>query len=230
MLMIFMAVAQTFVSSGFGQALIQSQQVTHRDECSIFFFNIATGVLAAGALWLASPGIAAFYAQPILMPMTKALSLNLVINGFGMIQSTLLAKRLDFKTQMKASLSASVISGAIGVTLAVKGFGVWSLVAQSISSNLILTALLWVFVPWRPAWVFSFDSMRRMFGFGSELLISGLLSTLYNNIYLVVIGKLFAPADLGFYTRAQTTKQLPTRGSDRDCQPRHVSRFFYDPG
>jgi O-antigen/teichoic acid export membrane protein len=209
MLAIFMAVAQSFLDSGFGSALIQKKNATHIDECSIFYFNIFVGFLVAGLLCLAAPWIASFYNQPLLVPLTCALSLNLIINAFGLVQTTLLTKHIDFKTQLKVSVIATVISGTIGVTMALYGFGVWSLVAQSLSSNLFRTALLWLFNTWRPSMVFSFVSLRGMFAFGSRLLASGLLDTVFQNIYLVVIGKLFSPMALGFYSRAKGLQQLP---------------------
>ena len=208
MLTIFMAIAQSFINSGFGQALIQKQDATHVDECSIFYFNILVGFLAAGLLCLAAPWIAGFYNQPLLVPLTCALSLNLIINAFGLVQITLLTKHIDFKTQLKVSVIATVISGTIGVTMAFNGFGVWSLVAQSLSSNLFRTALLWLFNTWRPSLAFSFVSLRGMFAFGSKLLCAKLIATVFNNIYLIVIGKIFSAADLGFYSRAKGLQQL----------------------
>ena len=126
MLAIFMAIAQSFINSGFGQALIQKQDVTHIDECSIFYFNILVGFLAAGALCLAAPWIAGFYNQPLLVPLTYALSLNLIINAFGLVQTALLTKCIDFKTQLKVSVIATVVSGTMGVAMALYGFGVWT--------------------------------------------------------------------------------------------------------
>ncbi len=209
MLALFMAVAQSFLDSGFGQALIQKQDATSVDESSVFYFNIFVGVIAAGLLSLAAPWIAAFYKTPLLKPLTRALSLNLIINSFGLVQTALMTKRVDFKTQMKITMTSSFLSGVIGIAMAYKGFGVWSLVAQSLSANAFRTALLWVFNPWRPVQAFSFASLRTMFGFGSKLLFSGLLDTIYNNMYLVVIGKLFSAKDLGFYSRARTIEQVP---------------------
>jgi len=209
MLAIFMAIAQSFINSGFGQALIQKQDATHIDECSIFYFNILVGFLAAGLLCLTAPWIAGFYNQPLLVPLTYVLSLNMIINAFGLVQTTLLTKHIDFKTQLKVSVIATVISGTIGVTMALNGFGVWSLVAQSLGSNLFRTILLWIFNTWRPALIFSLDSLRGMFAFGSRLLASGLLDTVFQNIYLMVIGKLFSPMALGFYSRGKALQQLP---------------------
>lgn len=141
MLAIFMAVAQLFVHSGFGQALIQKKDATHVDFCSIFYFNIFVGFLAVGVLCLVAPWIADFYNQPLLTPLIRVMSLNIVISSFGLIQTTLLVKRIDFRTQTKVSIIAIILSGAIGLTLAFKGFGVWSLAVQSVSRNLINTIL-----------------------------------------------------------------------------------------
>lgn len=209
MLTIFMAIAQTFINSGFGQALIQKKDATHIDECSIFYFNILVSFLAAGLLCLAAPWISAFYDQPLLTPLTRVLSLNLIINSFGLVQTTLLTRHIDFKTQLKVSVIATVLSGTIGVTMAFKGFGVWSLVAQSLSSNLFRTVLLWFFNTWRPSLVLSPRALRDMFGFGSRLLASGLSDTIFQNIYLMVIGRLFSATDLGFYSRAKGLQQTP---------------------
>jgi O-antigen/teichoic acid export membrane protein len=211
MLMIFIAVAQSFLDSGFGAALIQKREVTPLDTCSIFYFNILVGLLASGLLYLLAPFVAAFYNQPLLTPLTRALSLTIVINSFGMIQNTLLTKQIDFKTQTKASFIASILSGVIGATMAIGGFGVWSLVVQQISSSFFRTISLWIFSPWRPAWIFSFRSLQEMFGFGSKLLASGLLNQLFDNVYFVVIGKLFSAADLGFFSRAQNIQALPSQ-------------------
>ena len=209
MLTIFMAVTQIFLDSGFGAALIQKRDATQTDTCSIFYFNIVVGLAAAGLLCLLAPWIAAFYNQPILTPLTRALSLTIVVNSFGLIQGTILAKQINFKTQTQVSLIASIMS--IGVTLAAVGFGVWSLVFQQISSAFFRTVFLWLSNPWRPALIFSFKSLREMFGFGSRMLGRDLLERITGNIYHVVIGKLFSPTDLGFFIRAQTFGDLPSQ-------------------
>lgn len=211
MLAIFIAVIQAFLDSGFGAALIQKRDVTQTDTCSVFYFNIAVGLVGAGLLSLVAPWIAAFYNQPILTPLTRALSLTLVINSFGMIQKTLLTKQIDFKTQTKVGLISGALSGIAGITLAVMNFGVWSLVVQQVSAALVSTVCLWAFSQWRPGLIFSFTALGEMFGFGSRLLFSSVLSQIFDNIYLVVIGKLFSAADLGFFTRAKTLNDLPSQ-------------------
>ena len=169
------------------------------------------GLAAAGLLCLVAPLIAAFYNQPILTPLHRAMSLIIVINSFGLIQGTILAKQIDFKTQTKVSLLAGGLSGIIGIALAVAGFGVWSLVAQQVSNSFFQTVFLWFFNPWRPSLLFSFQSLREMFGFGSRLLASGLLNQIFDNLYYVVIGKLFSATDLGFFTRAKALAELPSQ-------------------
>jgi teichuronic acid exporter len=211
MLMIFMDVSQSIMASGFGAALIQRQYVTEKDASSVFYFNILLGVIAALGLCGLAPWVADFYGQPVLTPLLRVMSIVLVINAFGMVQGTLLTKALDFRTQTKVSLIASLLSGMIGMGMAYRGFGVWSLATQQLSSAAFRTALLWIFSHWRPAWLFSMQSLREMFSFGSKLLCSGLLNTIFDNIYVIVIGKLFSPADLGYYSRANNLQQLPSQ-------------------
>jgi teichuronic acid exporter len=211
MLMIFMEVIRILLDSGFGAALIQKREATQIDISSIFYFNIVIGLIAAGLLCLAAPWIATFYNQPILTQLTRALSLTIVINSFGMIQKTILTKQINFKTQTKVSFIAGLLSGITGICMAVLGFGVWSLVVQQISASFFSTLSLWFLSSWRPSLVFSFNSLREMFGFGSKILFSGVLNQIFDNIYLVVIGRLFSAADLGFFTRAKTLNDLPSQ-------------------
>lgn len=210
MLMIFMALAQVFLDSGFGAALIQKQDITQKDICSIFYFNILVGIVATVCLCGIAPLVANFYNQPILKSLLRLMSVVLVINSFGLVQNVLLRKSLDFKTQTQVSLAASLLSGIIGVAMAYRGFGVWSLVAQQLSAAVIRTSLLWVFTSWRPIWVFSLQSLQSMFGFGSKVLCASLLNTIFDNIYYLVIGKMFSPTALGYYTRADNLQQLPS--------------------
>jgi len=204
MLIIFTAVAQSIMDSGFGSALIQKKDADQTDSSSIFFFNLFLGVILALVLYLAAPLIAQFYLQPELIPITRVLSLTLVINAFSLVQRALLAKKLDFKTQMKISLLAVAASGVIGIIMAYQGFGVWSLVAQMVSKSLFQAIFLWIFNDWRPTAVFNVSSLRSMFSFGSKLLISGLIDTIFNNIYQTFIGRVYSPADLGFYSKAKS--------------------------
>ncbi len=215
MLAIFTAVSRTLVDSGFSQALIQKQNVTYVDECSVFYFNIFLGIVMTSALYFVAPWIAIFYETPILVPLTRLMSLTIVIGAFGTIQTTLLTKSINFKTQLRISLFATALSGAIGISMAILGLGVWSIVAQLLSNELLRTVLLWLLHRWRPAMTLSFTSLGSLFSFGSKLLFSSLLDTIFNNLYLLVIGKTFSAVDLGFYARAKALQEVPVNSISR---------------
>jgi O-antigen/teichoic acid export membrane protein len=211
MLTIFLAVSQSFMESGFGAALIQKQNASYTDECSVFYFNIFMGFVLAGIMCLVAPSIAVFYNQEVLVHLTYAMSLNVIINSFGLIQSVLLVKNIDFKTQFKVSTIATVISGTLGVLMALNSFGVWSLVVLYISNSFIRTVLFWVIGNWRPSFIFKFASLKEMFSFGSRIFVIGLIDAAFQNIYFVVIGKIISPISLGFYYYAHKLQQLPVQ-------------------
>jgi len=208
MLVIFTLLAEVFLDSGFGAALIQKKDADFTDECSIFYFNIFVGMVIVALLFLAAPWIAAFYNQPALIAMTRWLSLDILLKSFTLIQTTLLTRQLDFKTQIKANLSATLLGGAAGVAAAYAGWGAWSLVAQTLASSAIRAVAMWRMSAWRPALVFSLASLKSMFTFGSNMLFSSLLATFFDNFYQVFIGKYFSAASLGYYTRANSLKRI----------------------
>lgn len=202
MLAIFIAISQSLIDSGFSQALIRKQDRSEVDNSTVFYFNIGVGVILYLILFACAPLIANFYNEPILESLTKLIGLGLIFNSLAVVQRALLTVNLDFKTQAKASLIGAIVSGAIGIYTAYTGFGVWSIVYLQISNYGITVLLLWIFSKWRPQWRYSWTSFRELFNFGSKLMVSGLIDTLYRNIYLIVIGKVFKASDLGYYTRA----------------------------
>lgn len=202
MIAIFIAISQSLVDSGFSQALIRKQDRTEVDNSTVFYFNIAVGGLLYLILFVCAPLIADFYGEPSLTPITRAIGLSVVFNSLAVVQRALLTVRLDFKTQAKASLAGCLVSGAVGIGMAYGGRGVWAIVWQQITNLFVVTSLLWVLSKWKPVPRYSWRSFRELFGFGSKMLASGLLDTLYRNIYLIVIGKVFRASDLGYYTRA----------------------------
>ena len=202
MLTIFIAVSQSLIDSGFSQALIRKQDRSEIDNSTVFYFNIAVGIILYLILFFVAPLIADFYNQPILIPITRAIGLSLIFNSLVVVQRALLTIQLDFKTQAKASLAGAVISGVIGIWMAYVGFGVWAIVWQQLINLAVITILLWILSHWKPIWAYSWKSFKDLFNFGSKLLASGLLDTLYRNLYLIVIGKVFKASDLGYYTRA----------------------------
>lgn len=210
MLGIFLAVSQSFIDSGFGTALVQKIDRTETDFSTVFYFNVLVACFFYGLLWIISPYIAAFYDIPLLESVTKAVALTLIFNALGGIQNAKLTIAIDFKTRAKISLMCTISTGIIGLIMAYKGYGVWALVTQNIANSVLNATLLWLFVRWIPQRTFSMQSFRQLFGFGSKLLASGLLDTIYNNIYPLVIGKFFSASTLGVYSRASSLAQYPS--------------------
>ena len=202
MLAIFIAVSQSLIDSGFSQALIRKQDRSEIDNSTVFYFNIGVGAILYLILFFSAPLIASFYNEPQLVPITRIIGLSLVFNSLVVVQRALLTINLDFKTQAKASFVGVIISGSLGITMAYTGFGVWAIVWQQISNLAVVTVLLWILSRWKPTWAYSWKSFRELFSFGSKLLASGLLDTIFRNLYLIVIGKFFKASDLGYYTRA----------------------------
>ena len=210
MLAIFIAVSQTFIDSGFGNALIRKPDRNEADKATVFFFNIFMAAICYGVIFLAAPLIARFYNMPQLEGILRVLAINLIIQAFGSIQHLNLTIDLNFKTLAKISFSGAVVGGTAGLICAYNGLGVWSLVVQQMTTTSFKVFLFWVLVRWRPKTFFNKKSFRNMFGFGSKLLASGLLNTLYENIYDLIIGKVFSAATLGNYSRASHFGYFPS--------------------
>ncbi|MGC9384816.1 MAG: lipopolysaccharide biosynthesis protein [Kosmotogaceae bacterium] len=204
MLAIFTSIAQSILDSGFGSALIQKKDATQTDSSSIFYFNLLIGILLASIFFFSAPLIANFYQQPILKPITRVLSLNMIINAFSLVQLSILRKKMEFKNQFIVSMIAVLFSGIAGTIAAYNGMGVWSLVIQTLSHSLAQAIALWILSKWRPIGNFSLESLKTMFSFGSRLLIAGIIETVFKNLYQTFIGKVYSPSDVGYYSRAST--------------------------
>ena len=202
-IMIFIAIANSIVDSGFSNALIRKLDAKSVDYNTVFYFNLVVSVAMYALLYVAAPWISEFFRQPVLVKVTRVIGVVLLINALAIIQRTLFVRNVDFKTQTKVSLIASLSSGAVGIGMAYGGCGVWSLVGQQISRQLMNTVFLWIYGKWRPALEFSKRSFRELFSFGSKLMLSSLIDTIYKNIYYLVIGRFYTSATLGQYTRAE---------------------------
>nr|WP_282554604.1 lipopolysaccharide biosynthesis protein [Providencia stuartii] len=209
MLAVFIALAQVFVDSGFSNALIRKQDRTQLDLSTAYYFNISVAIVCYLILFLAAPYIALFYQQPLLIDLTRVLGLVVIINGFSIIQRVKLTCDMNFKILAKCSLIAVLASTAIALLLAYQGHGPWALIGQSITFSLVNTILLNFNHKWLPSLAFSKKSFNYLFSFGSKLLLSGLIDTLYNNIYQIVIGKVFNPKQVGIFTQANTLSYIP---------------------
>ena len=207
-IMIFIAVFNSIVDSGFSNALIRKNDADDTDYNTVFFFNLLISVLLFFVLYFSANAISSYFNIPILVHVTIVMASIVIIKAFAIIQRTLLVKNIDFKTQMKVSLIASIVSGIVGIGMAVMGYGVWSLVGQQVSRQLMNSVFLWIFNKWRPRLTVSGKSFRELFGFGWKLLVSGLIDTIWKQIYQVVIGKCYSAETLGHYTRAEQFNQI----------------------
>lgn len=210
MIGIFLAIAQSFIDSGFSSALIRKKDSTEVDFSTAFYFNIAVGGVSYGVLFLSAPYIASFFNTPILKDVVRVVSINLFLNSLTIVQGAKLTVALDFKSQAKVSLITTVISGVIGIAFAYNGYGVWSLVYQSVASSFLRVVLLWIITKWTPSMVFSMESFKGLFSFGGKILTAGLLHTIYTHFITLVIGKFYTPKDLGFYSRGESLASLPS--------------------
>lgn len=200
---IFTTVCTAIINGGFSNALIRTQNPTDEDYNTAFICNLLMSILLYAIVFLCSPLIAAFFNRQELVALTRVSSFTMIIGALAIVQQTRLTKRIDFKTQTKITLIASILSGIVGIALALFDYGVWALVVQGIVVQMLRTVLLWFFNHWVPSLRFSKESFNRLFGFGWKMMASGILDSLWTQLYQVIVGKFYSPATLGQYTRAK---------------------------
>lgn len=205
---IFTTVCTAIINGGFGSALIRKKAPTNDDYNTAFIVNLGLSLLLYVIIFLCSRLIADFFGREELVSLTRVSSFSMVIGALAIVQQVRLTKRIDFKTQTKITLLASLISGSIGIAMALLGMGVWTLVFQGIMAQLLRTVLLWFFNHWSPRLRFSKQSFHELFGFGWKMMASGILDSLWTQLYQVVVGKFYSPATLGQYTRAKQFSML----------------------
>lgn len=209
MIGIFFAISNTFIDSGLNSALIRKLDRTDADFATMFWFNLVVSIVCYVILYIISPWVSEFFKIPVLKNILRIQSVTLIINALATVQSTRLVIDLNFKAMAKINLLSSIVSGLAGVCFAFMGLGVYAIVYQTILYSVFNTFALNIYNRWIPKRVFSKKSFKEMFSFGSKLLASGLLNTLYSNLTPLVIGKFYKPSDLGFYNRGTNIASLP---------------------
>jgi O-antigen/teichoic acid export membrane protein len=208
MLTVFIQIANSLMESGFLQALIQKTEADQRDFCTVFYTNITFGLTAYAILYFSAPLISTFYEESRLVLIIRIVGISIVVNSFRIIQEAKLSKELKFKELMIASVPGALLSGVVAIGLAVIGAGVWALVAQIILSTLFTTLFLWFSTAWKPRILFSVSSFKSLFGYGSKLFLSGLINIVFQNIFVVVIAKVFSAQEAGYYFFAYKMQQF----------------------
>lgn len=205
---IFTAVCTALINGGFTSALIRKKNVTDDDYNTTFIVNLGMSLFLYTIVFFSAPFIARFFAREELIPLTRVSSIGIIIGALSLVQQTRLTKRIDFKTQTKITLIASIASGVLGIVIALLGAGVWALVVQNLSALSLRTVLLWFYNHWIPVLKFSVCSFKELFGFGWKVMAVGVIDTIWQELYQLVVGKFYSPATLGQYTRAKQFSQL----------------------
>lgn len=218
MIAIFIAVSQTLLDSGFQNALIREQNVGNKEYSTVFIFNLLMSIVLYGLLFISAPMISDFYNAPIVVNVLRVLGLILIINSFGLIQRTMLSKKFNFQRQTKITLISSAISGVLAISTAYMGAGVWSLVIQQLSNQFLQSLLYIVMNKWKPILIFDRKIFNRYFQFGWKLTASGIINTLYQNSFYVIIGRFYLPSELGYFTNAQKFNDVPVQTLTQSIQ------------
>lgn len=208
MLLLFLAIANTFVDSGFGSALIQKKDANQTDFSTVFFINLALSLFVYAILYICAPWVARFYDVSILCPLLRAQGIILILHAFSIIQTAILRKKMDFRKLSECNLIGNIIGSIVGIGAALMGMGVWSLVIRTLTVGFITSLLLWIIGNWKPLLVFSIQSFKELFGFGGFMLLSSLLATFANNVQTLIIGKMFQQSSLGHYTQARQLRNI----------------------
>ena len=203
LVMVFTTILQVFVDSGLGTALIQKKDVDDLDFSSVFWFNLVSCLTLYLIMFFLAPIISSFYNRPELISIIRVLNLVLVVSGVKNIQQAYVSRNLLFKKFFFSTLSGTVIAATVGIIMAYKGFGVWALIAQHLFNTVIDTTILWITVKWRPQFVFSWSRFVTLFSYGSKMLVSSLIDTIYNQIRSLIIGKYYTSKDLAFYIKGE---------------------------
>jgi O-antigen/teichoic acid export membrane protein len=209
MLGLFISVGNSLLDSGLASSLIRSHGLTQADYSTVFFFNLVGSVTIYVLTFLMAPYVALFYNQPLLTLILRVYALDFVLNAFFSIQNARLTKEMNFKLQMTIQVPAVLVGGVLGVVLALSGYGVWSLVWMGLFQSFLSTVMHWIYSGWVPDLIFDKSSFKRHFHFGYKMTLTGLLDIIYKNIYILIIGKNYSAAQLGFYARADSISQLP---------------------
>ena len=208
MLSIFMVVAEAFIEGGFGSAIIQKKNPSQEDYSTIFYWNLGMATFMYGVLFFSAPAISRFYRIPVLSDVLRVQGVILFIYAFNVIQRSQLRKKLQFKIISIVTLVTSIIAFCVTLVMAFKGCGVWALVVQHLISAAIPTIVFWVYSKWRPKAVFSWASFKELFSFGAYMFLTHIIDKIGTQIQGLLIGKVYNPATMGYYSKALSTERL----------------------
>lgn len=218
LVVIFTSIAGVFVQSGFNSALIQKKDADETDFSSVFYLSLGLACMIYALLFFTAPLIAGFYGMPQIVPVFRVLSFTLLFGAVNSLQNAVISRNFQFKKLFFSSTGGLLVSGAVGIYMAYMGYGVWALVGQQLSNQLLITLILWFTLKWKPRLLFSISRLKVLFSFGWKLLVSALMNDLYGNLRSLIIGKMYNPAVLGFFNRGQQFPSLIVSNIDGSIQ------------
>src|SRR5690554_5657907 len=211
MLMVFISTGQFLMDGGMTSSLIRMKEPKQVDYSTVFVTNSGVSIIIYALVFIAAPFIADFYGQELLKNILRVFALTFVIRSLVAVHVAKLTKEMNFKTQMKLQIPSTIVGAIVGVIMAYSGYGVWSLVWLNLTQTIVFTIQNWIFIKWRPSLIFDKNIFKYHFNFGYKLTLSGLLDTIYNDAYRIVIGKFFSPAQVGFFNQAETMRLFPVQ-------------------
>ena len=209
MIIVFISIGQSLMDSGMTSSLIRTKAPSQIDYSTVFITNMIMSLLVYALIFFLAPYISTFYNQAILTDLVRLFALTFIVNAFVAVHIAKLTKEMNFKLQMQLQIPSTIISGIIGVVLAYMGYGVWSLVWLNVVRSILFAVQTWLFIDWKPSLVFNRERFKYHFNFGYKLTLSGLIDTIYNDAYRIVIGKYFTPTSVGLYNHAETMRLFP---------------------
>lgn len=214
LLSIFITISDVFIIQGFTTALIQKKDPDEVDYSSVFFANIIMAIVLYAILYAIAPLLASFYSEPQLKNVMRVMANNVVVGALGAVHNAILSRNLDFKKSFMRNISNSLTQGIVGITMALHGFGVWSMVISKVSGTLVGVIVLWFSVRWQPQFIFSGKRVKSLFKYSSKVLGTNLLNAIFNNIHSLIIGRYYSTIDVGYFQRGQQIPQATMASVD----------------
>lgn len=211
MIAVFVAIGSTIMDSGMSASLIRMKDPQEKDYSTVFLLNLALSSAFYLVIFVGAPFISDFYGQPVLTDLVRVYALSFIIGSFSAVQLAILNNRMEFKRIMKQNMPGTVVGVATGVTLGYLGFGVWSIVLMYLTTQTIQSLILWIRSDWKPTFAFSGERAKFHFGFGYKLMLSGLLNTVFQNIYNIIIGRFYSVRELGYFERSKAFNDYPVQ-------------------
>lgn len=211
MVSVFVSIGATLMDGGMTSSLIRTKNPDQLDYSTVFMTNMLVSIVAYLLTFVGAPYVAEFYDQEVLKNILRVFALSFIVRAFMAVHMTKLTKEMDFKTQMRIQIPSVIIGAIVGVSMAYMGYGVWSLVWMNLAQAIVNTLQCWFTLPWKPSFTFNKRRFRYHLNFGYKLTLSGLLDTIYNDAYRIVIGKFYSPASVGFFNQAETMRLFPVQ-------------------